>query len=59
LEKFPPPKIVFLIQFTLETRNLQNFPKFLNKKGKNFRKKNSLVPSLNKFFFSNAGRKGD
>lgn len=35
-QNFSPQKIVLLIQFTLETRNLQNFPKILNKK---FRKK--------------------
>lgn len=55
-KKFSPQKIVLLIQFTLETRNLQNFPKFLDKK---FRKINPLVPSLNKFLISNARQKGD
>jgi hypothetical protein len=56
----PPKKIVLLVQFTLESRNLQNFHNFLNKKGKKIQEFFfSLVPSLNKFFFSNAGRKGD
>ncbi len=55
-KKFSPQKIVLLIQFTLETRNFQNFPKFLDKK---FRKINPLVPSLNKFLISNARQKGD